>query len=186
MTGRTRRLGTTKPEELAMFRTALALLTVFLLACGVAWGQGASSAPKPILAGSLAKLDIKDAKIETARGNPRGTLNIGLHFGLDPGWFDPLQYAICGGPAAYICEPKIEALWAKHEASIDPAERDRLSKEIQRLLVEEYYLVPLYLQSFVHAVTPKVLPEGDAVHRRYWDTLNAPFPWPWEVWEVKG
>ena len=94
-------------------------------------------------------------------------------------------YAVCAGPASYICEPKIEALWARHEASIDPAERDRLSKEIQRITVEEYYLVPLYLQPFVHAVTQKVLPEGEAVHR-YWDTLNAPFPWPWEVWEVKG
>jgi hypothetical protein len=29
------------------------------------------------------------------------------------------------------------------------------------------------------------LPEGEAVHH-YWDTVNAPFPWPWEVWEVKG
>jgi len=94
-------------------------------------------------------------------------------------------YAVCGGQASYICEPQIEALWAKHEASIDPAERDRLAKEIQRILVEESYLVPLYLNPFVHAVTPKVLPEGDPVHR-YWDTVNAPFPWPWEVWEVKG
>ena len=94
-------------------------------------------------------------------------------------------YAVCGGPASYICEPKIDALWAKHEASIDVAERDRLSKEIQRVLVEEYYLVPLYLQPFVSAVGPKVLPEGPAV-QHYWDTVNAPFPWPWEVWEVKG
>jgi hypothetical protein len=45
--------------------------------------------------------------------------------------------------------------------------------------------VPLYLQPFVHAVGPKVLPEGEAVHH-YWDTVNAPFPWPWEVWQVKG
>jgi peptide/nickel transport system substrate-binding protein len=94
-------------------------------------------------------------------------------------------YAVCAGPASYICEPKIEALWAKHEASIDPAERDRLSKEMQRLIVEEFYLVPLYLQPFVQAVTAKVLPEGPAV-QRYWDTLNAPFPWPFEVWEVKN
>ena len=94
-------------------------------------------------------------------------------------------YAVCGAQASYVCDPKIDALWAKHEASIDVAERDRLSKEIQRAVVEEYYLVPLYLQPFVHAVTQKVLPEGEGVHH-YWDTLNAPFPWPWEVWEVKG
>lgn len=94
-------------------------------------------------------------------------------------------YAVCGGPASFVCDPKIDALWARHEASIDVAERDRLSKEIQRAVVEEYYLVSLYLQPFVHAVGPKVLPEGEAVHR-YWDTPNAPFPWPWEVWDVKG
>ena len=94
-------------------------------------------------------------------------------------------YAVCAGQASYICEPRIEALWARHEASIDTAERERLSKEIQRVLVEDYHLVPLYLQPFVHAVTQKVLPEGEAVHH-YWDTVNAPFPWPWEVWEVKG
>jgi peptide/nickel transport system substrate-binding protein len=94
-------------------------------------------------------------------------------------------YAVCGGPASFICEPPIEALWAKHQASIDLAERERLVKEMQRIVVEEYYFVPIYLNPFVHAVGPRVLPEGEAVHR-YWDTLHAPFPWPWEIWEVKG
>jgi Xaa-Pro aminopeptidase len=59
---------------------------------------------------------------------------------------------VCGGPASFICEPQIEALWAKHQASIDPAERERLVKEIQRIVVEQ-------------------LPEGEAVHR-YWNTLH--------------
>jgi peptide/nickel transport system substrate-binding protein len=94
-------------------------------------------------------------------------------------------YAVCGGNASFVCEPQIEELWAKHQASIDLAERDRLIKAIQRIVVGEYYIVPLYLNPFVHAVGPRVLPEGEAVHR-YWDTLHAPFPWPWEVWEVKG
>jgi hypothetical protein len=152
-----------------MITRAVAILAVLTCTYGVAWGQSASPAAKPILSGPLAKLDIKDARLEAGRGAPKGTLKIGLHF----------------GPASYICEPRIEALWAKHEASIDVAERDRLSKELQRAIVEGYYLVPLYLNPFVHAVTQKVLPEGEAVHR-YWDTVNAPFPWPWEVWEVKG
>ena len=177
-----------------MRKTAAVIFSALALTCAVAWGQGAPSSPKPILSGPLAKLEIKDARVEAVRGKPKGTLNIGLHFGIDPGWFDPRPggaravirlYAVCAGPASYICEPKIEALWTKHEASIDVAECDRLSKEIQRLLVEDYHLVPLYLQPFVHAVTQKVLPEGEAVHH-YWDTVNAPFPWPWEVWEVKG
>ena len=75
-----------------MYRNAFVVLTVLTLWCAVAWGQGVTSTPKPILAGPLAKLDIKDAKVDAARGTPKGTLNIGLHFGLDPGWLDPLGY----------------------------------------------------------------------------------------------
>ena len=93
-------------------------------------------------------------------------------------------YAVCGGSASFVCEPQIEKLWAKHEASVKPNERDGLIKAIQRILIEEYYFVPLYLNPFVQAVGPRVLPEGKGFHR-YWDTLHAPYPWPWEVWEVK-
>jgi peptide/nickel transport system substrate-binding protein len=93
-------------------------------------------------------------------------------------------YAVCGSSASFVCEPQIEKLWAKHQASVDLEERDRLIKAIQRILIEEYYFVPIYLNPFVHAVGPRVLPEGDGFHR-YWDTLHAPYPWPWEVWEVK-
>lgn len=93
-------------------------------------------------------------------------------------------YAVCGGSASFVCEPKIEALWAKHQASFDLEERDRLIKEIQRILIEEYYFVPIYWNPFVHAVGPRVLPAGDGIER-YWATLHAPYPWPWEIWEVK-
>jgi peptide/nickel transport system substrate-binding protein len=94
-------------------------------------------------------------------------------------------YAVCGGAASFICEPRIEELWAKHEASTNPDERDRLIKTIQRITVDEYYFVPIYLNPFVHAVGPRVLPEGAGFHR-YWDTLHAPYPWPWEIWEVRA
>jgi len=75
-----------------MLKKSIAILSVLTLACGVAWGQGAASTSRPILSGPLAKLDIKDARIEAGRGVPKGTLNIGLHFGIDPGWFDPQGY----------------------------------------------------------------------------------------------
>jgi peptide/nickel transport system substrate-binding protein len=94
-------------------------------------------------------------------------------------------YAVCGSPASVVCEPQIEELWAKHEASKNPDERERLVKAIQKILVEEYYLVPIYWNPFVHAIGPKVLPEGKGIER-YYDTLHAPYPWPWEVWEVRA
>jgi peptide/nickel transport system substrate-binding protein len=94
-------------------------------------------------------------------------------------------YAVCGSPSSLVCEPHIEKLWARHQATTDLEERDRLIKSIQRALIDEYYFVPIYWNPFVHAVGPKVLPEGKGIER-YWDTLHAPYPWPWEVWEVKG
>ena len=93
-------------------------------------------------------------------------------------------YAVCGGSVSFICEPQVEALWAKHQASTDLEERDRLVKAIQRILIEEYYFVPIYLNPFVHAVGPRVLTAGEAFHR-YWDSPQAPYPYPWEWWAVK-
>ncbi|HEU5304070.1 MAG TPA: ABC transporter substrate-binding protein, partial [Gemmatimonadales bacterium] len=52
----------------------------------------AAAADKPILSGPLVKLDIKPAVIEGKKGTPRGTLTIAQHFGLDPGWLDPLEH----------------------------------------------------------------------------------------------
>ena len=94
-------------------------------------------------------------------------------------------YAVCGSPGSIVCEPHIEELWAKHQASANPEERDRLGKAIQKIIIEEYYFVPIYWNPFVHAVGPRVLPEGKGIER-YWDTLHAPYPWPWEVWEVRA
>jgi peptide/nickel transport system substrate-binding protein len=94
-------------------------------------------------------------------------------------------YAVCGGAASFVCEPQIEQLWKKHEASLDGEAREDLVKQIQRILISEYYFVPVYLNSFVHAVGPRVLPEGDGFHH-YYDTKHAPYPWPWEEWRVKS
>jgi peptide/nickel transport system substrate-binding protein len=93
-------------------------------------------------------------------------------------------YAVCAGSASFICEPKIEELWKKHQASLDPEERDSLTASIQHILLSEYYFVPIYLNSFVAAVGPRVLPAGEGFHK-YWDTRHAPYPWPWEIWQVK-
>ncbi|MGH8067907.1 MAG: ABC transporter substrate-binding protein [Candidatus Entotheonellia bacterium] len=97
--------------------------------------------------------------------------------------------ATCESSSSMICEPYIETRWATYEASIDPEERSRLLKEIQKYVIQEYLIVPLYINPFVHVVGPRVLPEGDAPpgegFHRYWATPQAPFPWPWEEWEVR-
>src|SRR5207245_1252733 len=104
----TRRRTTTEALEVQfMVKRAFAILPVLTLMYGVAWGQSAPSTSKPILSGPLAKLDIKDAQIAAGRGAPKGALNVGLHFGIDPGWFDPLGYY---GPALHFKGPFVDFL----------------------------------------------------------------------------
>jgi hypothetical protein len=55
----------------------------------------------------------------------------------------------------------------------------------ERLATEEYLAVPLYINSFVHAIGPRVLPADDSFHT-YWSTPQVGFPWSWEDWEVKS
>ena len=94
-------------------------------------------------------------------------------------------FAVCDSPSSFICEPRVESLWKKYQASIDAEVRNEAVRQIQHIIVENYFAVPIYLNPFVHAVGSRVLPAGDGFHR-YWDTLNAPYPWPWEVWEVNA
>src|SRR5213593_1737596 len=69
------------------FLLVLVALTLTVMSLGSAAAQQA-----PILSGALAKLDIKPAQIDTARGTPKGTLTVAMHFALDPGWLDPLEH----------------------------------------------------------------------------------------------
>src|SRR5215471_18451766 len=93
-----------------MRRGMCVVLTVLALGLAVAWGQGTVFASNPILAGPLAPLDIKDAEVATVRSTPKGTLSIGLHFGIDPTWVDPLEYY---GPAFHF-------YYLMHDALIKP------------------------------------------------------------------
>src|SRR4030095_10507976 len=67
-----------------------AVLALVVATAGEAVAQKAGTAP--ILNGPLAKLDIQPAQIDPARGTPKGTLTVAMHFALDPGWLDPLEH----------------------------------------------------------------------------------------------
>src|SRR5713101_5040361 len=99
-----------------MIKGPLAFIAALIL-LATTWGEAA--AQKPILSGPLAKLDIKDAQIETTRGKPKGTLTIGMHFALDPGWLDPLEhiYAITQQHYDYLV----------HDALIKPMPQGELT-----------------------------------------------------------
>ena len=98
-------------------------------------------------------------------------------------------FATCDSSASFICDERIEEKWKAYEASTDPVARTKLSQDIQRIIVEEFLAIPLYINPFVNAVGPRVLPAGEAPagegFHKYWAAPQAPYPYPWEEWQVK-
>ena len=64
----------------------------------------------------------------------------------------------CGGFNARdrICVKDLDAKFDQYERSINPAERKKLAEEIQRGILENYYLVPVFRHAFVNAIGPRV------------------------------
>ena len=115
-----------------MLEKAFAILSGLTLTCVVAWGQGVPSTSRPILSGPLAKLDIKDAVIEAGRGAPKGALRIGLHFGIDPGWFDPLGYYGAAHQFFYLMHDALIKPMPQGEFTYSLAERAEMSADYRR------------------------------------------------------
>ena len=115
-----------------MLKKAFAILSGLTLACAVAGGQSGPPASRPILSGPLAKLDIKDAQVEAARGTPKGALRIGLHFGIDPGWFDPLGYHGAALQFFYLMHDALIKPMPQGEFTYSLAERAEMSADYRR------------------------------------------------------
>ncbi len=81
-------------------------------------------------------------------------------------------FATCDASASFICDQRIEKLWTQYSDSTNPEERKRLSQAMQRIVIEDFMAIPLYINPFVHAVGPKGLPAGKASagegYHKYW------------------
>ena len=92
------------------------------------------------------------------------------------------RYVTCDSAGSLVCDPYIEERMTKHDSSVDLEERDVLSKEIQKYILDEFLAVPVYINAFVHAAGPNVI--GDISD--YFATPLAPFPYPYDDWLVKN
>src|SRR3989442_3994595 len=70
-------------------------------------------------------------------------------------WYD--GYFKCGGfnSRDRICVKDLDGKFDQYERSINPAERKKLAEEIQRGLLENYYLLPGFRHAFVNPIGPK-------------------------------
>ena len=122
------------------------------------------------------------AKFDNGRdgfSNNTIVLNISVNAGRITDW--TRRYATCDASGSLICDDFIEAQLAIHDTSLDLEQRDQISKDIQRHILEEFIVVPTYINAFVFAAGPNVV--GDI--KDYFRTPLAPFPYPWDDWLVK-
>ena len=78
----------------------------------------------------------------------------------------------------------LDGKFDQYERSINQAERKKLAEEIQRGILENYYLVPVFRHAFVNAIGPRVaLQKWQDVFPSYKSTGYA---YPWEDIELKS
>ena len=89
-------------------------------------------------------------------------------------------YFACKGFASRTCVPALDAKFKQYEESTDPAERKRLSEEIQREILENYYTVPVYRLVFINGIGPRIA-------AKKWQDIfpTTIYAYPWEEIRLK-
>jgi ABC-type transport system substrate-binding protein len=88
----------------------------------------------------------------------------------------------CGGSWSMICDKEIDSLWQRFTASLDLKERAELIELAQTRALDEYYFVPIYINSFTLGVGPHI--EGSP--ESYIKIPMTPLPGPPEDFRVKA
>ena len=90
----------------------------------------------------------------------------------------------CGGfnSRDRICVKDLDGKFDQYERSINPAERKKLAEEIQRGILENYYLVPVFRHAFVNAIGPRVALQK---WQDVFPTITTGYAYPWEEIKVK-
>ena len=97
-------------------------------------------------------------------------------------WYE--GYFKCGGFSSRdrICVKDLDGKFDQYERSINPAERKKLAEEIQRAILENYYLVPVFRHAFVNAIGPRVVLQK---WQDVFPTITTGYAYPWEDLKVK-
>jgi peptide/nickel transport system substrate-binding protein len=92
-------------------------------------------------------------------------------------WYE--AFFKCGGfnSGDRICVSELDAKFDQYENSIDPAERQKLAEEIQRGILENYYLAPVFRHAFVNAIGPRIAAEK---WQDVFPTITTGYAYPWE------
>ena len=76
----------------------------------------------------------------------------------------------------------LDAKYDRYLASDNPPERKALAEEIQRGILENYYLVPVFRHAFVNGIGPRVVLQK---WQDVFPTITTGYAYPWEDLKVK-
>ena len=78
---------------------------------------------------------------------------------------------------------ELDAKYALYQASVSPRERKAIAEEVQRSILENFYLVPIFRHAFVNAIGPRI-------EAKQWEdifpTITTGYAYPWEDIRVKS
>jgi peptide/nickel transport system substrate-binding protein len=97
-------------------------------------------------------------------------------------WYE--AFFKCGGFSSRdrICVTELDGKFDQYERSINPAERKKLAEEIQRGVLENHYLVPVFRHAFINAIGPRVAAQK---WQDVFPTITTGYAYPWEDLKVK-
>jgi ABC-type transport system substrate-binding protein len=98
-------------------------------------------------------------------------------------WYEGLFK--CGGFQGQdmICVSELDAKFEQYQNSFDRGEREKLSAEIQRDILENHYFVPVFRHAAVNAVGPRI---KATKWQDVFPTITTAYAYPWEDIELKA
>ena len=81
-----------------------------------------------------------------------------------------------------VCVKELDEKFARYQGSLDAKERQQLAEEIQRGILENYYLVPVFRHAFVNAIGPKIAAQK---WQDVFSTITTGYAFPWEDIKLK-
>lgn len=81
-----------------------------------------------------------------------------------------------------VCVKELDEKFARYQRSLDAKERQQLAEEIQRSILENYYLVPVFRHAFVNAIGPRIAAQK---WQDVFSTITTGYAFPWEDIKLK-
>ena len=97
-------------------------------------------------------------------------------------WYDGMFK--CGGFQSkdMICVKALDDKFTKYTTTYDRSDRQKIAEEIQKIILEEYYFVPIFRHAFLNVIGPRIA-------AKKWEdvfpTITSGYAYPWEDIELK-